>query len=155
MADYDKNAAYDLSLFETRKSAAAPEKKRPSTKPELVREKQQTRFERLAEAKNRKRILVKMTVICVVMVSLLGAVLQSRVEIVKNASVQAQREATLKASISEGVRLKSEINSLVSLENVERYALEHGMKKVERYQIIYVNPLKGDEIIKFVGKPSE
>ncbi len=152
MAD-KTNTAYDLSLFETRHAAAVPNRKVPGIKPELVREKTLSRHEQREEARNRNRSIAKMCIISIVLVSLIGAVLQSRVEIVKNASNQAKREAVLAASISENVRLNTKLDSLVSLENVEKYAQKAGMKKIERYQIVYLDPLKCDSVVKYLGKP--
>lgn len=153
MADYE-NAAYDLSLFETRKAATAPDiRKKPDSKPQVVRERTQTRIERRAEEHNRRRTLARLVFICVIVVTMLGAVLQSRVTLVKNAAEAADKEAVLAASISEGVRLNTKLNSLVSTKNVELYARNKGMKKIESYQKIVIAPYKGDEIIEFIGKP--
>lgn len=157
MADLKNNEAYDLSIFESRVSTAAPEKKNKKTpiKPKVVREKPKTKQQLRAEAADRKRTLLKLTVVCSVLFILFAAVLQSRVTILTNAAEQAKQEVTLKAAESEGVRLKAELDSKFSLNNVEAYAKKAGMQKIERYQIYYVNPLKGDEIISYIGKPAK
>lgn len=54
---------------------------------------------------------------------------------------------------SETVRLKNEYSALYSLESVEAFAEEHGMVKVQSYQISYLDLSEGDKIIVSGSKP--
>jgi hypothetical protein len=155
MADLNGNEAYDLSLFETHKPETAPgyKKKKPEPKPELINEKPKTRAEQHAEAKSRRHTMLKVSLICSVLLVMFAMVFSSRATILVNAQTQANQEVTLKAAKSEGIRLQTSLDSTVSVSSIETYAKNHHMQKIAGDQVFYVNPLKGDEILNYIGKP--
>ncbi|MEI6580073.1 MAG: hypothetical protein WCN92_11525 [Eubacteriales bacterium] len=157
MADFRNDEAYDLSLFEPHKLPQVPDKKNKKTasKPEVLKEKPKTRAQRKAEAANRRDTLIKAVVVGSVLFGLILNNINSQVTITKNAGIQAEQEVVLAAAQSEGVRLNAKLDATYSLDKVEKYAIKAGMRKVEGCQIfrITVDPLKGDEVINYIGKP--
>jgi len=156
MADYNSTEAYDLSLFETHKVQEIPgkNKKKPEPKPELVNEKPKTKLEQRAEAKSRRHTLLKVSFVCSVLFIMFAMVLSSRATILVNAKTQEKQTVALQTAKSEGIRLQTKLNAMGSIDKVELYANENGMRIISGDQKFYVDPLKGDEILNYIGKPA-
>ena len=66
----------------------------------------------------------------------------------------SELENEMKTAKSEIVRLENQINSTLTAENIEKYAVDIlGMQKVERYQIHYIRQRTGDSVTVCRGKP--
>ncbi len=48
---------------------------------------------------------------------------------------------------SETVRLNSELNAMLSSDEIEKYAEKHGMIKAESYQVTYIDLSDGDKVV--------
>lgn len=94
--------------------------------------------------------------IAVTIISLFGAILYSRVGLAK-----LEREATelaqqIKDAESENTRLVMQLNSSISREKIDEYAVSVlGMQKLERYQIHYFSDDTGDKVLMADGVLSE
>lgn len=131
MANYDNNEAYDLSLFLPREAREAQEKenKKVQKKPQLVREKPKTAKELHLERKNRRQRLMKLTLICSLMLFLVGSVLHSRAESARLNVVYLQRKDLLDEAIEVNNSLIIEKTKLCTPARVEEFAKQKGMQK--------------------------
>ncbi len=155
MANFDKNEAYDLSLFAPREVKEAPgqNNRKAAAKPELVKAKPKTAQEIHLEKKYRRQKLIKMSFVCGVLLFLFCSVLQSRVEISKLAVIQAKETTSLETAISESVRLKSVMEKKYSYDQVQAFVKLNRMQKIEK--ITYINTEKEDKVLICAGKPAE
>lgn len=154
MADYNRSEAYDLSLF------AAPAYKpdvqeapsQPMQKPRLVKTHKtaaQIRKESIASAIHTLKIFV----VAVTLLTLFGAVLYSRIHIAGLEKEAVQIASKIKDAESENTRLVMQLNSSISRERVDEYAVSVlGMQKVERYQIHYFENRDGDKVVMADGE---
>ena len=151
MADYNRSEAYDMYAV----PAFAPEveeRPQPQRRPQNTPGKKaaiQVKRETLASALRALKIFA----IAVTIISLFGAILYSRVGLAK-----LEREATelaqqIKDAESENTRLVVQLNSSISRERVDEYAVSVlGMQKVERYQIHYFENRDGDKVVMADGE---
>ncbi len=155
MADYNRSEAYDLSLFDA-PAVQMPAQQheetpvnRPVSKPKSTA---QIRRESIASAVHALKIFT----VAAVLLTLFGAILLSRVNL-----VILQKEATeiseqIKDAQSENTRLMMELNATVSREKVDEYAVTVlGMQKLERYQIHYFENRDGDKVVIANGESSD
>ncbi len=158
MADYNRSEAYDLSLYDvpaTRSSAAPKIDERPVRKPA-----QPKRANSAAQAKKRsvesaKRTL-KLFAVSLTLIVLFGAVLFSNVSLILLEDEAARVEAQIGDAVSENTRLIYELNSKVSLDKVENYAVSVlGMNKLERYQVHYFDNSSEDRVVVAGGEEVE
>lgn len=155
MADYNRSEAYDLSLF------GAPAEQLPAYEPEAVpaakpvrkpKSTAQIRKESIASAVHALRIFV----VSAVLLTLFGAILLSRVNLVILQKEAAEISEQIKDAQSENTRLVMELNATVSREKVDEYAVSVlGMQKLERYQIHYFENRDGDKVVIAGGESSE
>ncbi len=131
-----KNAAYDLSLFEAKAPhvvALEPNKKQQQ------------------EALRRNRLQTAIRVVTALFFSalVLGAVvlmIVSRVRLTEMNENLSELEEQLAILESEHIRLNGELSAQVSAESIESYALSHGMQKTEPHQIVYFTMEPEDRI---------
>lgn len=154
MADYNRSEAYDLSLFAApvRKNDAWETPTRRSQKPHLVKSQksaEQIRKESIASAIHTLKIFV----VAITLLVLFGAVLFSRITIAALEKESLQIASQIKDAESENTRLVMQLNSSVSREKVDEYAVSVlGMQKVERYQIHYFENRDGDKVVMANGE---
>ena len=157
MADYNRSEAYDLSLFAV--PAYKPEVQnapsQPSQKPRLVRPQKtaaQLRKESIASAIHTLKIFV----VAITLLVLFGAVLFSRITLAGLEKEAVVIASNIKDAESENTRLVMQLNSSVSREKVDEYAVSVlGMQKVERYQIHYFENRDGDKVVMAHGRTVE
>ena len=115
----------------------APERKLPE-RPHIVKEKPRSKKDLKRAAKlSRLATLRVLAVSCVILV-LLGIIIFGRVMIEEYASQADKLTAMYEESVSENVRLKSEVASMYSIGNISEYAEnELGMVKKNDYQPNY------------------
>lgn len=156
MADYNRSEAYDYSFYgapavnpayeEEQQYTAQPQRK-PRKKKAL-----NIRRETLASAVQTLRIIA----IAVTLISLFAAVLYSRATLAvleKNGDTLASQ---IRDAESENTRLVMLLNSSVSREKVDEYAVSVlGMQKLERFQIHYFADKTGDRVVMANGAYSE
>ncbi len=150
MADYNRSEAYDLSLYNmpALKSTPAPEREivRPAQKPKTAA---QIRKASIASALR----AIKLFFVSAVLLVLFGSVLLSKISLVRLEQEATAIEQKISEAQSENTRLVMQLNSAVSLEKVDAYAVSVlGMNKLERYQIHYFENRDGDEIVLADGK---
>lgn len=154
MADYNHSEAYDLSLFDVavQMPAQQPETapvERPVRKPKSTA---QIRKESMASAVHALKIFT----VAAVLLTLFGAILLSKVNLVILQKEAAEISEQIKDAESENIRLEMELNATVSREKVDEYAVSVlGMQKLERYQIHYFENRDGDKVVVAGGESSE
>ena len=155
MADYNRSEAYDLSLFgaPAEQIPAHKHEVTPATKPvHKPKSTAQIRKESIASAVHALRIFV----VSAVLLTLFGAILLSRVNLVILQKEAAEISEQIKDAQSENTRLVMELNATVSREKVDEYAVSVlGMQKLERYQIHYFENRDGDKVVIAGGESSE
>ena len=149
MADYNRSEAYDLSLYDmpAMRTSAAPKIDRPvqrPVQPKRAKSAAQVRKESIESAKR----AVKLFAVSLTLIVLFGAVLLSNISLIMLENEAAAVENLIGDAVSENTRLVVELNSKVSLEKVEDYAVSVlGMNKLERYQVHYFGNGGADKVV--------
>lgn len=156
MADYNRSEAYDLSLFDMPaiKGNAAPQLEPETKKPAVKKPKTaaQRRKESIASALR----ALKLFLISVTLLLLFGSVLFSKINLVMLEKEAAEITSKIDEAKSENTRLVMALNSSVSIEKIDAYAVSVlGMHKLERYQIHYFENRDGDKVVVADGKAVE
>jgi len=155
MADYNKNAAYDLSRFAPAEVKTAPgtrEVRRPD-KPEIVKEKIKSARQIRDEKNRRNRILRKSVCVCVTLLMLAGLRISGEVQISQLDKQLKQETVLLETAQSEGIRLSTEIEKQFSFDEVQLFIKNTGMQKSESNQIFNVDIEKKDKVVNYLGSP--
>lgn len=142
---YNRNAA--------RKIEEVPPLRRPSGKPDmhLVQKKKKTAAEAKREMQLASRKAAKILVISIFLLSMLAALLYSRLRVDELTREVNTVTSQLTEAQGENVRLSMKLDSMISLEHVEEYAENTlGMTKVEGYQMEYID-LSGDDKVMLSG----
>ncbi len=138
---YSTDTAYALKAFEASRSSAAPSYT-PSEKNFKVREnlKNKSMAQLRAEQSAGFSATVKILLVSVLSIAMLFGVVYTCVQKNELTHEIAGLEAQLSAAESENTRLNSELNSLVSMSMIDKYAVEKlGMTKVQSNQIQYID----------------
>lgn len=147
MQKFEGNAAYDLSRFDD--SLAQPKQEEVFVKPpKIVRrvKKSDAQLKKEARAANVKAIRV-VFITCLLLLAV-GLLIMARAELTEQSDRLAKLEKQLTVAQSENTRLNMELDSRVSLDNVETYARDVlGMSKQERYQIEYIDLSGGNKLV--------
>ena len=153
MMDYNRSEAFDLSMYDL--PALKPEMQEPERKAPVQKKPKtaaQIRSESIASALR----AVKLFFVSAVLLLLFGSVLFSKISLVKLEREVGNWEVKIKEVQSENTRLVMQLNSAVSLDKVDEYAVSVlGMHKLERYQIHYFGNTDGDEVVLAGGKAVE
>ena len=87
-------------------------------------------------------------IVSALLLTMIGFSIYSRVRLDELDRQLTQINSDTDIIVSENTRLKSEINSRISLDKVEEYAQnELGMVKVENYQIKYIDLDAKDQVV--------
>lgn len=129
--------AYDLSLFE----------ERPARSLRVVKPSRKA----LQEKRRRQRIQTLLnTAITLLMVTAIGAVVGlmifNRVQITEINDQIIQKQEELGILESESIRLSNQLAAQISAEQVDAYAAENGMQKIDAYQLRYITVEAGDKL---------
>ena len=151
MAALRQDVDYDFDMFDVRDRgvanaapAVAPERRRPPLQkvPDVSRQEQ--RGEERRSMLNTAIILLFAAVILSVLCLQISAGAKSY-EVSRQI---AAAEAQLSVAKSENVRLNSELNAITNIGRVDSYATKVlGMRKVESYQVEYVDLSQEDSVI--------
>lgn len=130
-----QSTAYDLDKFLPRQ--------RPVRKPTLT----VTRPAQAARERARIQLGLKITACLALVITVLVTMLYSRAVLTElSRQIEVETE-NLNNEISEGTRLNAELESKVSLRNVEEYATQKlGMATMDKEQVTYVDLSEGDKI---------
>ena len=153
MADYNRSEAIDLSLYNMpafKPDAQEYEVQKP------VQKKKKSAAQIRRESIDSALRAVKLFFVSAVLILLFGSVLFSKISLVTLQSEAGDWELMIKEAQSENTRLMMQLNSTVSLDKVDEYAVSVlGMHKLERYQIHYFGNTDGDEVVVVGGKVVE
>ncbi len=151
---YSGDAALAIEAFSRTRSSAAP-KYTPERKKELkVREntKLKSKTQLKAEQKlNTSAVLAIVICSAVVLLMLFGAI-SSMAQKNELTHEIARYERQLSVAQSENTRITSELDALVSMSSIDKYAVEElGMTKMQPNQIRYINVTEFEEEYHAVG----
>ena len=153
MTDYNRSEALDLSFYDL--PALKPEVQEP-VREKTVQKKPQTAAQLRNESVASALRAVKLFFVSAVLVLLFGSVLFSKISLVMLERDAEDWATKIKEAKSENTRLVMQLNSAVSLDKVDEYAVSVlGMHKLERYQIHYFGNTDGDEVVLAGGKDVE
>lgn len=153
MTDYNRSEALDLSFYDLpalKPEIQEPEREKPVQK--KTKSISQIRRESVASVSR----AIKLFVVSALLILLFGSVLFSKISLVMLERDAENWETKIKEAKSENTRLVMQLNSAVSLDKVDEYAVSVlGMHKLERYQIHYFGNTDGDEVVVAGGKAVE
>ncbi len=131
---YNDNTAYDLSKFEAHKPKQPQLAEVPKPK--------------AAPAKTVLGLSPIKAILCMALIiGVTVSFIYSRAMLVEvNEEVNAANEQ-LQILESEKTRLDMELESMVSLKNIEELAENMGLTKVEKYQVEYIDLSQGDKVV--------
>lgn len=162
MAQYNRYESYKFEYFEPKTvstSNAAPKiKPQPQKRPQLkvLESPKPTRAQLQNEARQSARQARKILAIACVVMLFMAMVIYSRVQLDEINREISQVESSMKVAQSDTVRLTNDLNSIISINKVEDYALNVlGMVKVQDYQVVYVDLSGEDSVVKANGKTTE
>jgi cell division protein FtsL len=91
--------------------------------------------------------------IAVAILAFMAVAIYSRVQLDEINREIKKVEQKIELAESDSIRINNELNSIVSINNVEDYAVnELGMVKVQDYQVVYVDLSAEDYVAKVNGK---
>ena len=155
MAEYNRSEAYDLSLYDMPaiKTSAAPRRDIPAQQPRPAVKKPKAAAQIRRESVSSALRALKLFVVSATLILLFGAVLFSKVSLIELEQESAEIKSKISEAQSENTRLVMQLNSSVSIEKVDAYAVSVlGMHKLERYQIHYFENRDGDKVVVAGGK---
>lgn len=139
---YAGDASYAVAAFNLSRSSAAPAYK-PQPKRDLKvkeRNKWKNRTQLLAEQKLGFKRAVVIAVTAMLSIAMLFSVLHTYAKKNELTHEISNLETQLSIAESENTRINSELDALVSMSMIDRYAVEElGMSKVQSNQIVYVD----------------
>ena len=139
---YSSDASYALKAFDLNRSSAAPAYT-PQTKRELkVREnkKRKSRNQLLQEQRIGFRQVVLIATVALLSIAMFFGVLHTYAKKNELTHEISNLETQMAIAESENTRINSELNALVSMNMIDRYAVEKlGMSKVQSNQIRYID----------------
>ena len=154
MAHQNSNAyAYDYNRNErvvSYNSSAAPKVKPESQKKpqlELVKKPrmtaQQIRQQSIIETKK----TIKVMAVAITIMLFMAVAIYSRIQLDEINREISSVEKKIELAQSDSVKLNNELNAIVSIDNVEEYAVNVlGMEKIQDYQVEYVDLSSNDRV---------
>ncbi len=136
-------------------SAAPKMKPAPQRKPrlEVVQKTRQTAAQVRQQTAADTRKAIKVMCVSIAILMFMALAIYSRVQLDEvNREISAV-EKKMELAESDTVRINNELNSIISINNVENYAANQlGMVKVQDYQVVYVDLSADDYVAKANGK---
>ncbi len=137
----NENFALDLDLFDESKSGYVPEiepKKNRFKNFELLMPNPVTKTEFETEARDNRKIAIRVCAFALVALLLFGPVILCRIVHTDKQYDLVQLQNELKVAQNYHIELETKLNSMISKESVTDYALNKlGMVERENYQISY------------------
>lgn len=142
-SSYEKNAARKIETVDV------PLADKP--KMELVKKPKKTLVQVKKEMHASALQSAKIIAISIFLLSMLSALLYGRIKVDELDRQISAAETKITTAQSESVRLNMQLDSMISLKNVEEYAQNNlGMVKMESYQIEYID-LSGTDKVTLSG----
>jgi cell division protein FtsL len=159
LAQQNRNAytvTYNRNANVYHNGSAAPKMKpAPQRRPnlELVQKTRQTAAQVRQQTAADTRRAIKVMLIAVAILAFMAVAIYSRVQLDEINREIKKVEQKIELAESDSIRINNELNSIVSINNVEDYAVnELGMVKVQDYQVVYVDLSAEDYVAKANGK---
>lgn len=131
MYDGNSNLAYDLSLFEVDEEYERKKEKKREEKSKIKI------TEKKAVARNGSAFATVVSIVACIAIAF--AILHSKVELSDYTTMISEVKSELEAEERENLRLNAELDSMVTLDNVENIAAtELGLQKTQNSQIHFV-----------------
>ena len=143
---------YDFSLFEMKTNSTAnvstAPKKQPQKHPQVrVLVNKKNKHANAVSAVFKRSSILKAAAILLVCLTIFGLKLFSQAKLDEVNRNIARTQKTLEESKAENVRLQMQLNSIVSIEKVEEYAVNTlGMVKIEAGQVEYIDLSDGNAV---------
>lgn len=140
-----ENVAYDFSRFEphdnTVRKPEEPVKKEPGVK-------KARKAHKAVNARLHPLVFLKWAVICMFFTFSLAGIMICNVQINELDQAVTQAEKQVASSKSQEISLNMELESRMSLQNVENYAVNKlGYDKLDPYQVEYVHLTDSDKVV--------
>ena len=162
MAQYNKYDSYKFEYFEPKtvstNSAAPKIKQEPKKAPQLklLQQPKPTRAQIQSDAKKSAMQARKILAIACAVIIFMAMVIYSRVQLDEVNREINQVKNEIKIAQSDTVRLNNSLNSIVSINKVEDYALNVlGMVKIQDYQVVYIDLSSEDSVVVANGKTTD
>ena len=139
---YDSDAAYALEAFNKTRSSAAPEVHRPARKRLSLYPKTtaKSRKQLIMEQRAARARAVEIVAVVGLVLAMLFGVLYTYVQKNELTKSIAGIQQEISIAKSENVSLNAELEALVSVSQIDSYALEKlGMTRLESNQIVYID----------------
>lgn len=136
-------------------SAAPKMKPAPQKRPnlELVQKTRQTATQIRQQTTADTKRIIKVMLIAVTILMFMAIAIYSRVQLDEINREIKSVENKIELAESDSIRINNQLNSIISINNVEDYAMnELGMVKVQDYQVVYVDLSAEDYVAKANGK---
>lgn len=156
-----QNTRYNIELFEPaapRMTSTAPKLKPNNSRPNLKVVEKPRLTSAQVKAQNLRALFKALRIVGIAAICLLflGAVIYSTLKLDEVNREIASIDKAMNIAQSEKVRLDMEIDSIISLDKVENYAVGTlGMSKVQDYQVVYVDLSSSDRVIMADGKETD
>ena len=139
---YDSDAAYALEAFNKTRSSATPEVRRPARKRLSLYPKTtaKSRKQLIMEQRAARARAIEIVVVVGLVLAMLFGVLYTYVQKNELTKSIAGIQQEISVAKSENVSLNAELEALVSVSQIDSYALEKlGMTRLESNQIVYID----------------
>jgi cell division protein FtsB len=143
---------YDFSMFEMKTNATAnvstAPKKAPDARPQVrVLTNKTKKHKNAVSAIFRRSSIIKAVAILLCCLTIFGMKLYSQAKLDEVNRNISRTQKALEESKAENVRLQMQLNSIVSIEKVEEYAVNTlGMVKIEAGQVEYIDLSEGNSV---------
>ena len=137
-------------------SSAAPKyRPEPQRKPNLtlVQKTRKTAAQMRAQTAAETKRAIKVMVVAITILMFMAMAIFSRVQLDEINREINSVENQMKIAESDSIRINNELNSIISINNVEDYAINQlGMVKVQEHQVVYVDLSSDDYVSKVNGR---
>ena len=139
---YDGDAAYALKAFNRTRSSAAPEVRRPARKKLTLspNTERKSKAQLVKEQRAARVRVAEITIVVSLVLAMLSAVLFTYVQKNELTKSIAGIQQEISVAKSDNVSLNAELEALVSVSQIDSYALEKlGMTRLQSNQIRYID----------------
>ena len=139
---YDGDAAYALKAFNRTRSSAAPEVRRPARKKLTLspNTERKSKAQLVKEQRAARVRVAEITIVVSLVLAMLSAVLFTYVQKNELTKSIAGIQQEISVAKSDNVSLNAELEALVSVSQIDSYALEKlGMTRLQSNQIGYID----------------
>ncbi len=143
--NYDRNER----IVSYNSSAAPKVKPEPQKKPqlELVKKPRMTAEQLRQQSLIETKKTIKVMAVAITIMIFMAVAIYSRIQLDEINREISSIEKKIELAQSDSVKLNNELNAIVSIDNVEEYAVNVlGMEKIQDYQVEYVDLSSNDRV---------